>query len=95
MGFGIPGFRGLDSELLLQAARVCGPYCRSSLSEFKKAQNGVSLAMYPLVGFASQALGYVNKERRFLSDAPFRRFFESQARRLPKISGGNFPSVSF
>ena len=32
--------------------------------------------MYPSVGFASQAKGYVNKERRFLSDAPLCRFSE-------------------
>ena len=35
----------------------------------KEGPNGTSLAMYPSVGFASQATGYVNKERRFLSDA--------------------------
>ena len=35
--------------------------------------------MYPLAGFAFQAQGYVSKERRFLSDAPFRWFFESLA----------------
>ena len=29
--------------------------------------------MYPSVGFASQATGYVRKERRFLSDAPLCR----------------------
>ena len=39
--------------------------------------------MYPLVGFAFQAQGYVSKGRRFLSDAPFGRFSESLARRLP------------
>ena len=39
--------------------------------------------MYPLVGFASQAQRYVSKGRRFLSDAPFGRFSESLARRLP------------
>ena len=39
--------------------------------------------MYPLVGFASQAQKYVSKGRRFLSDAPFGRFSESLARRLP------------
>ena len=32
--------------------------------------------MYPSVGFASQAKGYVNKELRFLSDAPLCRFPE-------------------
>ena len=32
--------------------------------------------MYPSVGFASQAKGYVNKDRRFLSDAPFCRLSE-------------------
>ena len=35
----------------LQAARVCGPHCRSSLSEFRNAQNGASLAMYPFGRF--------------------------------------------
>ena len=39
--------------------------------------------MYPLVGFAFQAQGYVSKGRRFLSDAPFGGFTESLARRLP------------
>ena len=39
--------------------------------------------MYPLVGFASQAQGYVIKGRRFLSDAPLGRFFDSLARCLP------------
>ena len=37
----------------------------------KEGPKGTSLAMYPLVGFAFQAQGYVNKGRRFLSDAPF------------------------
>ena len=32
--------------------------------------------MYPSVGFACQAKGCVNKERRFLSDAPFCQFSE-------------------
>ena len=50
--------------------------------------------MYPLVGFASQAQRYVSKGRRFLSDAPFGRFSESLARRLPKICAGLF-SFSF
>ena len=36
--------------------------------------NGTSLAMYPLVGVAFQAQGYVSKGQRFLSDAPFGRF---------------------
>ena len=39
--------------------------------------------MYPLAGFASQAQGYVIKGRRFLSDAPLGRFFDSLARCLP------------
>ena len=39
--------------------------------------------MYPLVDFAFEAQGYVSKGRRFLSDAPFGRFSESLARRLP------------
>ena len=39
--------------------------------------------MHPSVGFAFQARGYVSKGRRFLSDAPFGRFSESLARRLP------------
>ena len=39
----------------------------------KEGPNGTSLAMHPSVGFASQATGYVNKERRFLSDAPLCR----------------------
>ena len=46
--------------------------------------------MYPSVGFASQAKGYVNKERLFLSDATS----EALARRLPKICGVIFLSVS-
>ena len=40
----------------------------------KEGPNGTSLAMYPSVGFAFQAQGYVSKGRRFLSDAPFGRF---------------------
>ena len=51
---------------------------------------GAPLAMHPSVGFASQAKGYVNKERLFLSDAAS----ESLARRLPKICGEIFLSVS-
>ena len=56
----------------------------------EEGPNGTSLAMFPSVGFASQAKGYVNKERLFLSDATS----ESLARRLPKIRGGIFLSVS-
>ena len=40
----------------------------------KEGPKGISLAMYPLVGFAFQAQGYVSKGRRFLSDAPPGRF---------------------
>jgi len=40
----------------------------------KEGPHGASLAMYPSVVFAFQAQGYVNKGRRFLSDAPFGRF---------------------
>ena len=36
----------------------------------RKDQNRAPLAMYPSVGFAFQAQGYVSKGRRFLSDAP-------------------------
>ena len=50
--------------------------------------------MYPLVGFAFQAQGYVSKGRRFLSDAPFGGFSDSLARCLPKMRGGIF-SCSF
>ena len=46
--------------------------------------------MYPSVGFASQAKGYVNKERLFLSDATS----EALARRLPKFCWRDF-SFSF
>ena len=56
---------------------------KRQLSNLRKDRNGASLAMYPLVGFASQAQRYVSKGRRFLSDAPFGRFSESLARRLP------------
>ena len=56
----------------------------------KESPNGTSLAMYPSVGFASQAQGYVSKERLFLSDATS----EALARRLPKICGVIFLSVS-
>ena len=52
--------------------------------------NGASLAMYPLVGPAPEAKGFVSKERRFLSDAPFDKSFEHTARRLLKICGGIF-----
>ena len=61
----------------------------------KEIPNGTSLAMYPSVGSASQAQGYVNKEQRAFSDAPSGRFFEPLARRLPEIRGGIFPSVPF
>ena len=37
---------------------------------FKEGPNGTSLAMHPSVGFAFQALGYVSKGQRFLSNAP-------------------------
>ena len=56
----------------------------------RRVPNGTSLAMYPSVGFASQAKGYVSKERLFLSDATS----EALARRLPKICGVIFLSVS-
>ena len=56
---------------------------------------GASLAMYRLVGPAPEAKGFVSKERRFLSDAPFDKFFEPTARRQLKICGGIFPAVSF
>ena len=59
--------------------------------ETKEGPNGTSLAMYPKVGFADQAQGYVNNERRFLSDATCGRFSYSLARCLPKIRGGIFP----
>ena len=39
----------------------------------KEIPNGTSLAMYPSVGSAFQAQGYVSKGRRFLSDVPFGR----------------------
>ena len=51
----------------------------------KEGPNGTSLAMYPLVGFAFQAQGYVSKGRRFLSDAPVVGFPKSLARRFPKM----------
>ena len=41
------------------------------------ADDGASLAMYPLVAFVSQARGYVNNGRRFLSDAPSARLFST------------------
>ena len=47
--------------------------------------------MYPKVGLADQAQGYVNIERRFRSDATCGRFSYSLARCLPKIRGGIFP----
>ena len=61
----------------------------------KGGRNGASLAMYPSVGFASQAQGYVSKEQRVLSDAPSGQFSEPLARRLLEICGGICPSVSF
>ena len=33
--------------------------------------------MYPLVGPAPEAKGYVSKGRRFVSDAPFHKFFRA------------------
>ena len=59
------------------------PPCRSTLSGLRNAQEDAALAMYPLVDIAFEAQGYVSKGRRFLSDAPFGRFSESLARRLP------------
>ena len=50
--------------------------------------------MYPLVGFAFQAQGYVSKGRRFLSDARFGRFSESLARRLPLQAAHTFGAYS-
>ena len=47
----------------------------------KEKSNRTPLAMYPFVGFAPQAPGYVSKGRCFLSDAPFGRF------RLPEPRG--------
>ena len=52
--------------------------------------DGAPLAICPSVGFASQAQGYVSKERLSLSDATS----EALARRLPKICGVIFLSVS-
>ena len=70
---------------VLQAARGCGTYCRSNLSELRKAQNGTSIAMYPSVAFGFHTQGYVIKGRRLLSDAPFGRFSEALAHRRPRI----------
>ena len=52
--------------------------------------------MYPSVGFASQAKGFVNKERRFLSDAPFRWFLLQAAARCEQATAGLLrPGVSW
>ena len=56
----------------------------------KESPKGTSLAMHHSVAFAFQAKGYVSKERLFLSDATS----EALARRLPKICGVIFLSVS-
>ena len=72
------------------AARVCDTSCRSTLSDIRKAQNGASLAIHPLVDSASQARGYVNKGRRFLSDVPVGQFSEYLAHHLQKIRGAIF-----
>ena len=87
--------RHIHGPWRLQAALRCPRYCRSTLFGIKEGPKGVSLAMYPLVGFAFQAQGYVSKEQRVLSDAPSGQFSEPLARRLPGICGGIFPSVSF
>ena len=42
--------------------------------EIKENPNDTSLSMCLLVDCAFQAQGYVNKGRRFLSNAPFGRF---------------------
>ena len=60
----------------------------------RKDQNGAPLAMYPSVGSAFQAQRYVSKGRRFLSDAPFGRFPESLARRLPLQAAHVFGAYS-
>ena len=49
-------------------------YCFSGARKLPTYVN--SLATYPSVGFASQAKGCVNKEGRFLTDAPLCRFSE-------------------
>ena len=57
-----------------------GPPLPGALSLYllgiKESPNGTSLAMYPSIVFASQAQGYVNKEKSFLSDAPSGQFSE-------------------
>ena len=55
----------------------------------KESPNGTSLAMHPSVGFASQAKGYVNKERRLLRDAPLCQFSEKTSG-CKKCSQGDF-----
>ena len=50
--------------------------------------------MHPSNGSASQAQGYVSKGWRFLSDAPFGRFSESLARRLPLQAAHVFGAYS-
>ena len=48
--------------------------------------------MHPSVAFRFHTQGYVKKERRLLSAAPFGRFTEALARRRPRIRGEIFLS---
>ena len=48
--------------------------------------------MHPSVAFRFHTQGYVKKERRLLSDAPFGRFPEVLVRRRPRIRGEIFLS---
>ena len=51
--------------------------------------------MYPLVGLASQAQGYVNKEQRALSDAPSGRLLQAAARCEQATTGLLRPGASW
>ena len=61
----------------------------------RKVQDGASLAMYLLVGFASQAQRYVSKELRVLSDAPSGQFSEPLAADSQKSAAAFFLQFPF
>ena len=93
-GFAQAPLSSHPSDEFLLSSLPFGPKALTHVTFFGFQPEG-SLAMCPLVGFASQAQGYVSKEQRVLSDAPSGQFSEPLARRLPGICGGIFPSVSF
>ena len=58
----------------LGASLILAPFRRVPVYLSTEGPNATSLPMHPLVGYTSQAKGYVKKERRFHIDAPVCRF---------------------